>query len=205
MTTSTAAEEVAAWLATPEGRARLAAALDRRRLPTSLLEDLAADVVVAALTAREPIDEPAAWATSVLARRAVDLVRARARRPVVALDAWLDAGFEPFDEGAGPDDVALVGMGDELRRALATVLPVAVRSASLTAVTVAVDDAGVPGDCPQPGAGAAATDGPLWAGVWFAGGRDCWTVPDSDATRKRRSRAVGRVRSALADAIGATS
>ena len=205
MTTSKAAEEVAAWLAGPEGRARVVASLDRRRLPASLADDLVSDVVVEALCAREPIDEPAAWATTVLGRRAVDLVRARSRRPVVALDPWIDAGFEPVDDDASPETVALTGAGDDLRRALATVVPAVVRSAALTALTVAIDDPALPRDCPQPGAGAVAADRPLWAGVWFAGGHDCWTVPDTPATRKRRSRAITRTRAALADAMGATT
>jgi hypothetical protein len=205
MTTTDAAEAVAAWLATPEGRARVVGALDRRRLPASLADDLASDVVVAALGATEPIEEPPAWATTVLVRRSIDLARARARRPVVSLDEWADAGFEAIDDAAGPDHVELEAPGDDVRRALAAVQPVAVRSAALTAVTVALDDPALPTDCPQPGAGASASDAPLWAGVWFAGGWDCWTEPDTDATRKRRSRAVSRARAALAEALGATS
>jgi hypothetical protein len=205
MTTTQAAEAVAAWLATPEGRARVVAALDRRRLPASLADDLASDVVVDALGASEPIEEPAAWATTVLVRRSIDLVRARARRPVVSLDEWSDAGFEVIADDTGPEDVDLAPAGDAVRRALGAVQPVAVRSAALTAVTVAVDDPVLPADCPQPGAGASASDAPLWAGVWFAGGWDCWTDPDTPATRKRRSRAVSRARAALAEAMGATS
>ena len=202
--TTTGGEQVAAWLRTPEGRARVVAALDRRRLPASLADDLASDVVVAALAASEPITEPAAWATTVVGRRATDLVRARVRRPVASLDEWGDAGFEVVDDVAGPEDLAVGESGDHVRRALADVVPVAVRSAALTAVTVAVDDPPLPNDCPQPGSGAAAADGALWAGVWFAGGHDCWQ-PDSPAARKRRSRAVGQARAALAEAMGATS
>jgi len=200
----TAAEAVAAWVATPAGRARLLAALDRRRLPASLVDDLASDVAVAAFLADEAILEPAAWATTVAARRAVDLVRARARRPVVALDPWIDAGLEPADPASGPD-VDLDRAGDDVRFALATVVPVAVRSAALTAVTVAVDDPPLPADCPQPGQGASSSDGPLWAGVWFAGGYGCWASPDDAATRKRRSRAVAAARAALAGAMEARS
>ncbi len=197
------AEQVARWLATPPGRARLVAALDRRRLPSSLVDDLGQDVVLAALLAAEPIESPEAWATAVAARRAVDLVRARVRRPVTALDPWLD---EPAPEpGPGPAEaLELAGAGDEARRRLAGVVPVVVRSAALTSVTVAVDGVPLPPDCPQPGQGAAADDLPLWVGVWFAGGHDCWAADpgaDTPAIRKRRSRALAAARTALAEAV----
>jgi hypothetical protein len=190
------AEAIEVWLRTPAGRARLHAALDRRRLPHALADDLAQDVLVAALLAPGPIEEPAAWATVVAARRAVDLLRARARRPVAELEPWI----EPVEASLAPEDAVVghLGVADDARRALAGVVPVAVRSAALTAVTVAVDGVALPRDCPQPGRGAAAADAPLWAGVWFAGGHDCWAEPDTPAVRKRRSRAVAAARDALA-------
>src|SRR5438128_8509601 len=90
-------EGVAAWLRAREGRARVRRALDRHRLPAALADDLAQEVLCRAWRALgrgEAIVSVPAFATVLLARAAVDVVRGRARLGELAA-VWAGGSARP--------------------------------------------------------------------------------------------------------------
>jgi hypothetical protein len=73
-------------------------------------------------------------------------------------------------------------------------------------LAIALDGAGPADDCPTPKAGAGDGEALAWAGLFYAGRRECFPAAgaaDDPATRKRRSRAVQDQRRILHDAVGA--
>jgi DNA-directed RNA polymerase specialized sigma24 family protein len=209
------AEQADRFLRSSAGRALINHILATNRLPRFLADDLRQDAVrrVWVATADSPvgIDNLSGFVATVLQRAAVDIVRGRVRAPqamdwqqVIDLDA---AGWGwPFDGHLPLDVEADVLSGESLaavRRAIHRGLAVdpASGAAALAYLTVAVDGAPVPPDCPQPAGGATATEAAEWAALWYAGHRHCFGGPAvptaAPVIRKRRSRLVRRFRDRL--------
>jgi DNA-directed RNA polymerase specialized sigma24 family protein len=209
------AEQADRFLRSSAGRALINHILATNRLPRFLADDLHQDALrrvwAATAEAAVDIDNLGGFVATVLQRAAVDIVRGRVRGPqamdwqqVIDLDApgW---GW-PFD-GALPLDVEADALAGEslaaVRQAIHRGLAVdpASGAAALAYLTVAVDGAPVPSDCPQPAGGATPTEAAEWAALWYAGHRGCFVGPAvptaSPAIRKRRSRLVRRFRDRL--------
>ena len=195
-------EGVNAWLWGPEGRGRVRHAIDRYRLPAALADDLAQEVLYRAWRAigrGEAIVSVPAFATTLLSRAAVDLLRGRSRRGeglerpgaearAGHLDDREDPGA-PADPGrssqtttsADPvgDAVALAldpPVADGMRRSLHGLLgprPTA-GAAALAYVTLVADDVPLPVDCPAPEGGVDPEEGLAWAALWCTGREDCF-------------------------------
>jgi hypothetical protein len=209
------AEQADRFLRSSAGRALINHILAINRLPRFLADDLHQDALRRVCTATAElavdIDNLGGFVATVLQRAAVDIVRGRVRAPqaidwreVIDLDA---AGWGwPFD-GPLPLDVEADAIASEslaaVRHAIHRGLAVdpASGAAALAYLTVAVNGAPVPPDCPQPAGGATATEAAEWAALWYAGHRHCFASPAiptaSPAIRKRRSRLVRRFRDRL--------
>jgi hypothetical protein len=209
------AEQADRFLRSSAGRALINRILAANRLPRFLADDLRQDglrrVWTATVAGAVAIDNLEGFVATVLQRAAIDIVRGRVRGPqaidwqqVIDLDA---AGWgSPFD-GSLPLDVEADALAGEslalIRQAIHRGLAVdpASGAAALAYLSVAVDGARVPSDCPQPVAGATATEAAEWAALWYAGHRYCFAGPidprASPAIRKRRSRLVQGFRDRL--------
>jgi hypothetical protein len=149
----------------------------------------------------------------VLVQRAArDLLRGVRRRPEghAADEAVDDLDPEVLGPTLGRDlpEAAAVGAGvaAELRRRVAAALIGSPRAAAgaLAVLAIVLDGAGAADDCPTPKAGAGDDEAVAWAGLFYAGRRECFPppgAPDDAATRKRRSRAVQDQRRVLHDAF----
>jgi hypothetical protein len=210
------AEQADRFLRSSAGRALINRILSTNRLPRFLADDLRQDALrrvwAATFRAADAIDNIEGFVATVLQRAAVDIVRGRVRGPqaidwrqVIDLDAagrgWPLDGSLPFDVGA---DVLAAESLAAVRRAIHRGLgdDPAAGAAALAYLSVAVDGAPVPSDCPQPIGGATAIEAAEWAALWYAGQRGCFASPSvrraSPAVRKRRSRFVRRFRNRLA-------
>lgn len=102
----TAAEDAFEFLRSPDGRAMVTRALQRRGLPLGLRDDLAGEILrrVVGAAAREPIENPAGFATHAAQYAAADLLRGELRRPL----PFLSTGREDSDDS----EVELVAHDD---------------------------------------------------------------------------------------------
>ena len=230
-TESSDTSEVAArFLRSDAGRAAVHRSLRRLRLPRALADDVIQDVLqrvcVAGASGSEPIDNVEAFVTTVAHRAATDILRSRVRR-VQVVDL---RGFDPDAEVQGcwftPASHLDVGADACASESLAAVRrtihhllaedPMA-GAAALAYLAVSVDGAVPAADCPRPAGGATAVDEAEWAGLWYAGQRQCFVRPaggddpavdagdgpgadcagHSARVRKRRSRATHRFRGLL--------
>jgi len=194
------------WLVSPEGRHAAERVASKRGLVAALVDDLVSDAssrALAFLRRGERADVPSAFGRRLLNFAALDLLRGR--RPFVAPAASIDdEGFaEPGDPGVDVEASAIGGGGgDSVREQLRGALLAGGRTvaAALTYLAVAVEGARPNVSCPQPGQGAGPVEGAEWVGLWYSGHDDCFTSPvhpDGAALRKRRSRAVQKLRSTL--------
>ena len=202
-----AAEAAFEFLRSSDGRAMTTRALQRRGLPLGLRDDLVAEVLrrVVGAEAREPIDNPAGFATTAAQYAAADLLRGELRRPLPLLPTAGETDDLELDVAAveSVDDEVLAAVARrDLREALfddAVSEPSRVATA-LAYLAARVDDAPVGPRCPRPVGGAGAQEAAEWAGLWYGGRRDCFPQergPDSAALRKRRSRAVAHLHALL--------
>jgi hypothetical protein len=221
-------EVVNAWLWGSEGRTRVRHALDRYRLPPTLADDLAQEVLYRAWLAiarGEAIISVPAFATTLLSRAAVDLLRGRARRGEDLEPPGAESGdrVDPdpeADADAGTDpvgDTVAVALdppvADGMRRSLHGLLgpQPAAGAAALAYVTLVADDVPPPADCPAPRGGVDPQERLAWAALWCTGRDDCFEAPpgrpaaDPAATRARRSRALRTMRALLARAANGLS
>src|SRR6476646_9105257 len=78
-----AGEAAFVFLRSPEGRTMVVRALQRRGLPLGLHDDLVSEIVRRVITAdrRQPIDNPAGFATHAAQYAAADLLRGEHRAP----------------------------------------------------------------------------------------------------------------------------
>jgi DNA-directed RNA polymerase specialized sigma24 family protein len=205
----------AAFLAGP-GRRVAARAVAGLGLPPHLAEDVAQEALLRLHRAEQRGEDVAnveAFTTVLVQRSARDLLRGVRRRPEG------HAVVPPIDDVAGE---ALVGglerdlpeaaiIGAEVatgwRRRVVASLDEAPRPAAgaLAVLAILLDGAGPADDCPVPKAGAGDDEAIAWAGLFYAGRRECFPPPgqaDDPATRKRRSRAVQDQRRVLHDALG---
>ena len=74
-------------------------------------------------------------------------------------------------------------------------------SAAITFIARVADEAELAQQCPQPEAGATATEAAVWAGLWYAGRHECFG--EGNTITKRRSRAMSRVRALFEQHLGA--
>jgi hypothetical protein len=192
-------EGVNAWLRGPGGRTRIGHTVDRYRLPPALADDLVQEVLYRAWRAirgDEAVVSAPAFATTLLTRAAVDLLRGRAPReeaperpgapsgPLADADAGTEresgtvAGAAP---GAGPVGDAVpvaldAPLADDMRRSLHGLLGPypATGAAALAYVTLVADGVPPPSDCPAPEAGVDPEEGRAWAALWCSGRDDCF-------------------------------
>jgi len=187
-------------------------ALQRRGLPLGLHDDLVSEIVRRVITAdrRQPIDNPAGFATHAAQYAAADLLRGELRRPTALLpSAQDDVDVEPAATDVIDDDVMAQLALRDLRDAL---FDVAVASPSRAATALAyltarVEDAPVGSSCPQPAGGAGAQEAAEWAGIWYGGRHECFPNDgrvDGPKIRKRRSRAIAQLHETLSTAARAT-
>src|SRR5262245_657927 len=80
----TAAEQAFAFLRSPDGRAMVTRALQRRGLPLGLRDDLVGEIMrrVVSACGREPLVNPAGFATHCAQYAAADLLRGQLRSPL---------------------------------------------------------------------------------------------------------------------------
>jgi DNA-directed RNA polymerase specialized sigma24 family protein len=212
-------EGVNAWLWGPQGRTRVRHALDRYRLPGTLADDLAQEVLYRAWRAigrGETIVSVPAFATTLLSRAAVDLLRGRTRRAEARERPGAEAGDPDAEAGAGRGaGCDPVGNGvaaaidppvaDHLRRSVHGLLGArpATGAAALAYVTLVADDVPPPKGCPAPQGGVDADEALAWAALWCTGRDDCFDAAsnaDPATVRARRSRALRAMRALLAQA-----
>src|SRR5262245_58823097 len=115
----TAAETAFEFLRSPDGRAMVIRALQRRGLPLGLRDDLVGEIMrrVVAVSAREPIDNPAGFATHAAHYAAADLVRGELRQPRPLLPTYPEddqASVEP----AADDEADTATLADAALRAV---------------------------------------------------------------------------------------
>jgi hypothetical protein len=202
-----AGEAAFEFLRSSDGRSMVVRALQRRGLPLGLHDDLVSEILHRVVTAeaREPIDNPAAFATHAAQYAAGDLLRNELRRPAPLLPRGTeddDLTFDPSAMDKVDEDVIARGLLRDVRNALfdvAVAMPQRAATA-LAYLSAGVDDAPVGQQCPQPMGGAGAQEAAEWAGLWYGGRRDCFPgdgVTDGPNVRKRRSRAVGQLHETL--------
>jgi DNA-directed RNA polymerase specialized sigma24 family protein len=199
-------EAVRQFLASPQGKAHTHRALSRCKLSASLEDDLVQEVLrrcASRISLGKAIDNPGGFATVLLHRASVDIVRGQLHRP---LAFGLLGSDEPADvdveDGGFEADVVVADMVGGLRRALHGLTGPRRIAAALAYLVASFDQAPVGAACPQPVGGAGAQEAAEWAGLWYSGRRDCF--PDGAAgeaaVRKRRSRAVAELHAALVEA-----
>jgi DNA-directed RNA polymerase specialized sigma24 family protein len=202
--------EAAATFLVGDGVRVARSALRRLGLPKDLLEDLTQEVLVRALRAEQrgdEVDNIEAFTVTLIQRAARDIIRGHLRRPEghqadTPIEEALDGKGQP-----GPSvetEVVTRAHAAELRRLLAQELAAAPRQAAgaLVVLAIAVDGATPADDVPVPKAGVAADEAVAWAGLFYAGLRDCFAgphQPEDAAMRKRRSRALQSQRRLLQD------
>ena len=207
--------DAAAGFLTGDGHRVVARALAGHGLPAHLADDLVQEALLRAHRAEQRGDVVAnvdAFTTTLVQRAARDLLRGIRRRPEG------HAAAAPIDElegdpvvgrlGADLPEAAAMGAAAavELRRRVAGALVGQPRPAAgaLAVLAIVLDGAGPADDCPAPRAGAGDDEALAWAGLFYAGRRECFPAPgegDDAATRKRRSRAVQDQRRVLHDAV----
>src|SRR4051812_16381554 len=150
----TAAEDAFDFLRSPDGRAMVTRALQRRGLPLALRDDLEGEILrrVAGAERRQPIENPAGFATTAAQYAAADLLRGELRRPLPLLPTTREADDlnEPADDLDLDDDVVARFQLRDLRRALldkAVATPGRAATA-LAFLAVRVDGAPVGPSCP---------------------------------------------------------
>lgn len=206
------AELAARFLRSDAGRATVHRTLAATRLPRALADDVIQDVLrqVCVATCRGlVIDNVEAFATRLVQRAAVDVVRGRIRRPQVVDLRGVDpdAGVQGRPVAAAlPLDVEADALtGESLAAVRRTIhhtvsLDPSAAAAALAYLAVQVDGAAPSPHCPQPAGGATPTEAAEWAALWYAGRRVCFAggrSPDPATVRKRRSRLTRRFRDLL--------
>lgn len=200
--------EAAATFLVGDGAKVARSALRRFGLPKDLFDDLTQEVLVRAFRAEqrgEEVDNVEAFTVTLIQRAARDIIRGHLRRPEGhQADAPIDAagdGKGQHTPGIDTDVVARAHVA-ELRRLLAQELAASPRQAAgaLVVLAIAVEGASPADDVPVPKGGVAADEAVAWAGVFYAGLRDCFASPhqpEDAAMRKRRSRALHHQRRLL--------
>jgi hypothetical protein len=188
--------EVHVYVGSDEGQRRVSAALERRRLPSSLDTDIEEAVLSEArrfIMRGSLIESVPGWCNARIAARSIDLARGVIRKEkrlgVQADEAELEHLAEPEELPVGGDlgGLRLVVLDlDERPEDI---------SAALTFITRVADEANLSSQCPQPDAGATPTEAAWWAGLWYAGRHECFG--SGNTITKRRSRAMARVRALL--------
>lgn len=202
------------WLAGAEALAAARSELARRRLPTSLADDVVQDaarrVIETMRRRRVPFPElrVGAYARRAVQHAAADVLRTTRRHSVPDSLESLSSEPDRLAELADPRDPleALVphldshALEDGCRRAVHALLAPRVwaGAASLVVLTLAYHALAEAGpDVPRPDPAAGEERAWEWAGLFYAGREDCFPGPsgrDDAATRKRRSRALEEVR-----------
>jgi hypothetical protein len=198
---------VRAYLDSDEGKAAVRHAASRQRLSRSLEDDLRTKVEDEALKldlTGEPIRSPGGFVKSVLAKRAIDLVRGeitarrRFHRP-----ATVD-GIEGPEAGASILLVDELGFDafesdDCLRSVRGSVADPRLiahpweRSAVANYVAIRAELRMPGARCPQPRGGTSKHHAAEWAALWYAGRRTCFAIDgndDSPAIRQARARCM---------------
>lgn len=205
----------AGFLAGP-GHRVVARALAGHGLPAHLADDLQQEALIRVLRAEQRGDDVGnveAFTTVLVQRAARDLLRGIRRRPeghavpepIDDLDA--DVRTARLDADLPEAEVVGAEVAVALRRHVAAALVGSPRPAAgaLAVLAIVLDGAGPAADCPAPRAGAGDDEALAWAGLFYAGRRECFPAAgavDDQATRKRRSRAVQDQRRVLHDAFG---
>lgn len=216
-------EDTAAFLADKGGQVARSA-LRRYGLPLDLFEDLTQEVLQRAWQAERKGDQIRnieAFTVTLITRAALDMIRGHLRRPEGALQL-----VELYDEMAkqpdgAPEEIEATAVGHDqiahLRRRLAPTLTAtpAAAAGALVVLAIAMEGAKPAEDVPVPKGGVDGAEAVAWAGLFYAGGRDCFPTdhrPEDAAMRKRRSRALDRQRrllqrvaAGLGDDAGGTS
>lgn len=185
--------EVHLYVGSAEGQRRIAVALERRRLPSSLDTDVEEAVLGEArrfiLNGGE-IRSVKGWCNARVAARSIDLARGVIRREQYVGTKVDEAELDDVEA------TELAPFDGDLRSLRTAILLLDERpedvSAALTFIARVADEAHLAQECPQPEAGATATEAAVWAGLWYAGRYECFG--DGNTITKRRSRAMARVR-----------
>lgn len=193
--------EVHAYVGSSAGQERIQKALLRRRLPGSLDTDIEEAVLGEAfrfLTRGQVIGSVPGWCNARIAARSIDLARGAIRNELVfgVRVSDDDVADNAVTERSTPPNENLAEARVAILYADASSADI---SAGLTFVTRVADEADLLDECPQPVAGATASDAALWAGLWYAKQSECFG--DGNTITKRRSRAARRVRELLAVAL----
>ena len=143
------------------------------------------------------VRRPAAYGTAVIRSVLVGVIRTRSRS-AAALPDHLD---QHIPNPHSPDHTL------QLTRARVAGAPGPdwLRNAAVAYVDLAVGDLVLTDAVPQPRSGATPAQARAWAALWIAGQEQLFPRDDSAATRKARSRAVSRLLTLLADALGDTT
>lgn len=187
-------------------------------LPQHLCDDVVQEALISVHRAEESGVEPEileAFVTTIAKRRAQDMLRGKLRRPEATAPAPHRSDDpqespEPKDDGPLPEDQAVSaeelarfgGIVDDTRRRFATLLAANPDRAAAALVVLAIvhGDASPAEDCPAPTGGVAQSEAVSWAGLFYGGADRCFPSPghlEDAAMRKRRSRALGRLRALL--------
>lgn len=191
---------VYAYIASEEGQSYVRGCLTRRRLGAYLDTDVEEAVLSEALrfiSRGEEIANAAAWCRRRINARTIDLSRGAIRKERdygrrVELNDANEAQTFKDDEASFSEGLSLGAVRQAVSAADDTDANIA---AALTYVTRVADDASLHESCPQPQSGSTRSEAAMWAGLWYSGAESCFGV--GNATTKRRSRAMERVRTLL--------
>lgn len=187
-------------------------ALRRNGLPLDLFDDLTQEVLVRAWRVEQrgvEVANPNAFTVTLIQRQAQDMIRGILRRPEGHIDdIEVDDDTKiidvrpPFD--GAEDKLIAKEQLQHVRQRLATELGAQPKQAAgaLVVLAIAVDSALPAVDVPVPKGGIDSGEATAWAGVFYAGGHDCFPTNggrEDAAMRKRRSRALERQKHLLAD------
>lgn len=188
------------YIASEEGQAYVRSCLARRRLGAYLDTDIEEAVLSEALrfiSRGDEIINAAAWCRRRINARTIDLSRGAIRkerdygRRVDLNDANEATALSVEDAGFG-EGISLSAVRQAVAAADDTDISIA---AALTYVTRTAEDASLHTNCPQPQSGSTRSEAAMWAGLWYSGSESCFGP--GNATTKRRSRAMERVRTLL--------
>jgi len=187
---------VYAYISSDEGQSYIRSCLTRRRLGVFLDTDIEEAVLSEALrflSRGEEITSAAAWCRRRINARTIDLSRGAIRKERVT---GVRVDLNDANEGQVFDDAPALSEGlslADVRQAVANADDTDANiSAALTYVTRVADDASLHTKCPQPQSGSTRNEAAMWAGLWYSGADSCFGP--GNATTKRRSRAMERVR-----------
>lgn len=216
-TLATQFDAIVAWLSGPDAKAAAKAEVSRLRLPTHLSDDLLQETACgvwrtfAAGSEPYPDFDAAAYARRSLRNAALNMLRTEIVGPMADIEIGSGNGtLDPADEADLAEDIATALASAESEAAAQRTIFAQIGSdpstgsAALTSLVLFLHPQVTPApETPVPESGHT-TDPAFWAGLWYAGRADCFagrSGEDTPTIRRRRARAVQRIRRLLARSV----